>query len=269
MARGLEACGVRVEEDEDTLIVHGMGPGGVPGGATCATHIDHRIAMSFLVCGLAAKAAVAVDDGVADPDLVPGFRGADAGAWGRDRAGVGRSVTTVVRIGFACEISILGVGVQDLLTGEGVGLKPDLRGRAMIFTVAIDGPAAAGKGTIGRAVAARFGFRHLDTGLLYRAVGAMGGDPVAGRAKPDARGSGPRRPAHAGGGAGGKPGRRDPRGAGGAGRLPAPFCAGRRRRGAGRARHRHGDLPRGRGEAVRHRQPRGPRAPALAGGWRR
>lgn len=49
----------------------------------------------------------------------------------------------------------------------------------MIFTVAIDGPAAAGKGTIGRAVAARFGFAHLDTGLLYRAVGAQGGDPVA------------------------------------------------------------------------------------------
>lgn len=49
----------------------------------------------------------------------------------------------------------------------------------MIFTVAIDGPAAAGKGTISRAVAERFGFRHLDTGLLYRAVGAMGGDPVA------------------------------------------------------------------------------------------
>jgi cytidylate kinase len=49
----------------------------------------------------------------------------------------------------------------------------------MIFTVAIDGPAAAGKGTIGRAVAARFGFTHLDTGLLYRAVGVRGGDPVA------------------------------------------------------------------------------------------
>jgi cytidylate kinase len=49
----------------------------------------------------------------------------------------------------------------------------------MIFTVAIDGPAAAGKGTISRAVAARFGFAHLDTGLLYRAVGAMGGDPIA------------------------------------------------------------------------------------------
>ncbi|MGA0540070.1 (d)CMP kinase [Neotabrizicola sp. VNH66] len=49
----------------------------------------------------------------------------------------------------------------------------------MQFTVAIDGPAAAGKGTISRAVALRFGFRHLDTGALYRAVGVMGGDPVA------------------------------------------------------------------------------------------
>ncbi|MEI6098620.1 MAG: d(CMP) kinase [Alphaproteobacteria bacterium] len=48
----------------------------------------------------------------------------------------------------------------------------------MIFTVAIDGPAAAGKGTIGRAVAQEFGFAYLDTGLLYRAVGAKGGDPV-------------------------------------------------------------------------------------------
>jgi CMP/dCMP kinase len=51
----------------------------------------------------------------------------------------------------------------------------------MSFTVAIDGPAAAGKGTIGRAIAARFGFAHLDTGLLYRAVGAKvieGADPL-------------------------------------------------------------------------------------------
>ncbi len=51
----------------------------------------------------------------------------------------------------------------------------------MAFTVAIDGPAAAGKGTISKAVAAHFGFAHLDTGLLYRAVGAKvgaGADPV-------------------------------------------------------------------------------------------
>ncbi|MBO6854705.1 MAG: (d)CMP kinase [Marivivens sp.] len=52
----------------------------------------------------------------------------------------------------------------------------------MKFTVAIDGPAAAGKGTISKAVAAHFGFAHLDTGLLYRAVGARvaeGEDPVS------------------------------------------------------------------------------------------
>lgn len=51
----------------------------------------------------------------------------------------------------------------------------------MSFTVAIDGPAAAGKGTIAKAVAAHFRFAHLDTGLLYRAVGAKtldGADPV-------------------------------------------------------------------------------------------
>lgn len=45
------------------LIVHGMGPGGVPGGATAATHLDHRIAMSFLILGLASKRPVSVDDG--------------------------------------------------------------------------------------------------------------------------------------------------------------------------------------------------------------
>jgi CMP/dCMP kinase len=50
------------------------------------------------------------------------------------------------------------------------------------FTVAIDGPAAAGKGTISKAVAAHFDFAHLDTGSLYRAVGARmltGEDPIA------------------------------------------------------------------------------------------
>lgn len=48
----------------------------------------------------------------------------------------------------------------------------------MKFTVAIDGPAAAGKGTISKAIAKHFAFAHLDTGSLYRAVGMKGGDPV-------------------------------------------------------------------------------------------
>jgi len=50
------------------------------------------------------------------------------------------------------------------------------------FTVAIDGPAAAGKGTIARAVAEHFGFAYLDTGLLYRAAARKvldGMEPVA------------------------------------------------------------------------------------------
>jgi 3-phosphoshikimate 1-carboxyvinyltransferase len=79
MARGLEACGVRVEEEEDLLIVHGLGPGGVPGGAICATHIDHRIAMSFLVLGLASKKPVSVDDGSPIATSFPVFEGLMAG----------------------------------------------------------------------------------------------------------------------------------------------------------------------------------------------
>ena len=62
MARGLEACGVVIEEDEDCLIVHGNGMGSVAGEAICKTHIDHRIAMSFLVMGLAANKPISVDD---------------------------------------------------------------------------------------------------------------------------------------------------------------------------------------------------------------
>ena len=62
MARGLQACGVTIEEDEDTLIVHGLGSGNVPGGAVARTHLDHRIAMAFLVLGLATKKPVSIDD---------------------------------------------------------------------------------------------------------------------------------------------------------------------------------------------------------------
>ncbi|NBB98505.1 MAG: 3-phosphoshikimate 1-carboxyvinyltransferase [Alphaproteobacteria bacterium] len=60
MARGLEACGVRVEETEDSLTVHGMDD--VPGGATVASHLDHRIAMAFLCLGMASRQPITVDD---------------------------------------------------------------------------------------------------------------------------------------------------------------------------------------------------------------
>jgi cytidylate kinase len=51
----------------------------------------------------------------------------------------------------------------------------------MSLLIAIDGPAAAGKGSISRAIAKHFGMAHLDTGLLYRAVGAQvlkGAEPL-------------------------------------------------------------------------------------------
>ncbi|GAA6163383.1 3-phosphoshikimate 1-carboxyvinyltransferase [Pelagimonas sp. KU-00592-HH] len=63
MAKGLRANGVEVDEGEDWWIVKGLGHGNVPGGATCESHLDHRIAMSFMVMGMATQQPVSVDDG--------------------------------------------------------------------------------------------------------------------------------------------------------------------------------------------------------------
>lgn len=63
MARGLRANGVTVDEGEDWWSVEGLGPEGVPGGATCESFLDHRIAMSFMVMGMGAQNPVSVDDG--------------------------------------------------------------------------------------------------------------------------------------------------------------------------------------------------------------
>jgi 3-phosphoshikimate 1-carboxyvinyltransferase len=60
---GLRANGVECSDNEfDDLIVEGMGPDGVRGGGTVSTHMDHRIAMSFLTMGLASDNPVTVDD---------------------------------------------------------------------------------------------------------------------------------------------------------------------------------------------------------------
>ena len=61
--------------------------------------------------------------------------------------------------------TVFGSGVVAMVTRTDTGMTEP-------FTIAIDGPAAAGKGTISKAVAAHFGYAHLDTGLLYRAIGA-------------------------------------------------------------------------------------------------
>ncbi len=69
---GLRACGVLVEEEAEGFLVTG-GAGQVPGGATVHTAHDHRIAMSHLVLGLAADAAVSVDEPGMIATSFPGF----------------------------------------------------------------------------------------------------------------------------------------------------------------------------------------------------
>ena len=74
MARGLEACGVRVEQSPDALTVHGTGRA-PPGGARIAVQRDHRIAMAFLVLGMATAEPVAIDDAGPIETSFPGFAG--------------------------------------------------------------------------------------------------------------------------------------------------------------------------------------------------
>lgn len=76
MAEGLKACGVEVEEGEDWLEVTGTGGTNkrVPGGATVKSHLDHRIAMSFLVLGMVAEQPIGVDDASPINTSFPGFQ---------------------------------------------------------------------------------------------------------------------------------------------------------------------------------------------------
>ncbi|MBV8392682.1 MAG: 3-phosphoshikimate 1-carboxyvinyltransferase, partial [Alphaproteobacteria bacterium] len=71
VAAGLAVNGVKHEMGADNLVVHGASS--VPGGGLVKTHLDHRIAMSFLVLGLGAKEPVAVDDGSPIDTSFPGF----------------------------------------------------------------------------------------------------------------------------------------------------------------------------------------------------
>ena len=85
---GLQVNGVPCTAGPDWLEVHG---GGAPGGGQVTTHMDHRIAMSFLIMGLAARFATAVDDGRFIATSFPGFlelMNGLGGLMGPDRAKV-------------------------------------------------------------------------------------------------------------------------------------------------------------------------------------
>ncbi len=125
IAAGLKANGVDCEIIGDDLIVRGGQGGGVKGGGVVETHLDHRIAMSFLVMGLAAERQSHGRRRDDDRDKLPVISRADGAA------------------GSALLVSLV---------------------------IAIDGPAASGKGTLARRLAAHYGLPHLDTGLLYRAT---------------------------------------------------------------------------------------------------
>lgn len=62
MATGLTAIGAHVTESEDGLVIDGTGGDPLPGGATIAGHLDHRICMSFAVAGLVSQSPVTIDD---------------------------------------------------------------------------------------------------------------------------------------------------------------------------------------------------------------
>jgi 3-phosphoshikimate 1-carboxyvinyltransferase len=71
VAAGLRANGVDVEIDGDDLIVHGRGR--ARGGGQVSTHMDHRIAMAFLMMGLASEKPVGIDDAAFIATSFPGF----------------------------------------------------------------------------------------------------------------------------------------------------------------------------------------------------
>ncbi len=132
---GLRANGIEALEEGDDLIVYGKA--GAPlGGGVVTTHFDHRIAMSFLILGLVTQKPVMVDDIRAISTSFPGFM-------------------PLMRH----------LGAKFIIERKE---RPTPERRMVI---AIDGPAASGKGSLARRLAYHFGLGYLDTGLLYRAVG--------------------------------------------------------------------------------------------------
>lgn len=133
---GLSACGVKVFAEGESL--HVIGTGKPPkGGATITTNFDHRVAMSFLIMGMASEQPVTIDDAASIQTSFPNF--------------------------------------VALMNGAGAKISPIRQQPAtniqQPIIIAVDGPAASGKGTLARRIAEHYGLDYLDTGSLYRAVG--------------------------------------------------------------------------------------------------
>lgn len=140
MASELKKMGVPVTETPDGLVIQGL-EGQPLTGAACASHGDHRVAMSLAIAGLAADGPTMIDDTACIDTSFPGFESQLAALLPESG---GRSHKT---------------------PQKGSPGRPAQR-----FIVAIDGPAGAGKSTAAKLLASRLGYRYLDSGALYRAV---------------------------------------------------------------------------------------------------
>ena len=193
----LAANGVTVAIEGDDLIVAGHGRRRRPGGGMVGDPYGppHRHERAGAGPG-DARAPVTVDDAAFIETSFPGF-----------------------------------AALMNRLAARRARCRPAVSAAPLV--IAVDGPAAAGKGTLARRLAAALGLPYLDTGLLYRAVGRRvldaGGDP---RDAADRRGRGPRaapggprprRPARAGGRPAASAVAAIPGGARRAARLPARF----------------------------------------------
>lgn len=139
LAVNLRRMGVEVEECHDGLEIHGTGRH-LSGRVECFH--DHRVAMTFGVLGASPGCDLVVDDPDAAGVSFPGFWEllARAEEWSVDDTELPRRTAS----------------------------SPPSASRSIV--VAIDGSAGSGKSTTAADVASRLGFRHLDSGALYRAV---------------------------------------------------------------------------------------------------
>lgn len=129
----LERLKVEVTERQDGFEILGTD---LALEATVPAFGDHRIAMAFGVLGSSPRATIRIDDATPAAVSFPGF-------W---------------------EI------MAELEISAGGSAGPGPRGRKGCFVVTIDGPAGSGKSTTAHGVAQRLGFRHLDSGALYRGI---------------------------------------------------------------------------------------------------